>query len=494
MGELHLPNNLGGYMAHRYFKDNREYIEALRNTGDLVDVYQEVHWDLELGAIVRRICEKKAPAAYFHSITDYPGFTALGAPLATYRRLAMVLGLEPDAPIPKIAEEYKKRTTGNPIRPKIIDKKDAPCKEVILLGDKADLFELPAPMVHDGDGGRYLCTWHFVVAKDLDSDFTNWGMYRQMVYDEKTMVGPVLPFSDMGKMFYNKYVPKNLPMPFATVISPDPLSAIASAAPSPIDEADYAGMLMGEPVELVKCETCDLYVPAHAEIIIEGVILPNVQLDEAPFGEYTGYRTSPRDKRAVYRVKAITMRKDPILCVSNMGVPTDEGQLLRSFTLGLEMERLLREQGIPTTGVFMWPESTHHLVVVGVRPIYANIATQVGQLLFGSKLGPWFHMVVVVDDQTDIYDYNEVIHALCTKCHPKRGIRVEEHGVGTPLNPFASPEERIFGRAPKVIFDCIFPPEWPKSALPMKVSFNNVYPKEIQEKVLANWRKYGFKD
>ncbi len=481
-------------MAYKYFKDNREFIEALRKTGDLVDVRQEVHWDLELGAIVRRICEKKAPAAYFHKITDYPGFTAFGAPIATYRRLAITLGLPPETPIPGIAEEYVRRTKGKPIKPVVVDKKDAPCKEVIITGDDVDLFDLMAPMVHDGDGGRYLCTWHFVVAKDLDTDFVNWGMYRQMVYDETTMVGPILPFSDMGKMLYNKYAPKNIPMPFATVIGPDPISAIASSAPSPIDESDFAGMMCGEPIEVVKCETCDLYVPAHAEIIIEGVVLPNVTLEEAPFGEYTGYRTSPRDKRSVYKVKAITMRKDPIVTVSNMGMPVDEGQLLRSFTLGLEMERLLRDQGIPITGAYMWPESTHHLVVIGVKPIYANIATQIGQLVFGSKLGPWFHMVVVVDDQTDIYNKDEVIHALCTKCHPKRGIRIEEHGVGTPLNPFASPEERIYGRAPKVIFDCIFPPEWPKALVPIKVSFENVYPKEIKEKVLSNWHNYGFKE
>jgi 4-hydroxy-3-polyprenylbenzoate decarboxylase len=349
-------------------------------------------------------------------------------------------------------------------------------------------------MVHDGDGGRYICTWHFVVAKDLDTPTINWGMYRQMLFDEKTMVGPVLPFSDMGKMFYNKYAPKGIPMPFATVISPDPLSAIASCAPAAIPEDEFTSLLMGEPVEVVKCVTCDLYVPAHAEIIIEGVILPGVTIEEAPFGEYTGYRTSPRDNRTVYRVKAITMRKKPIMGVSNMGVPTDEGQLLRSFSLGLEMERMLRDQGIPVTGVYMLPESTHHMVVVGVKPIYANVATQIGQLVFGSKLGPWFHMVVVVDDTTDIYNKDEIIHALSTRCHPVTGIRVEPRGVGTPLNPYASPEERKFGRAPKVIFDCLWPPEWPTSEVPIKVSFNNVYPKEIQEKVLAKWNQYGFKD
>lgn len=482
-------------MAYKYYKDNREYIKALRKTGDLVEIKDEVDWDLEMGAIVRRMCEKKSPAAYFKKIKDYPGFEAFGAPIATYRRLAVSLGLDPDSPIPRIAQEYLTRTsTGKPQKPRILKAKDAPCKEVILKGDAANLMDLPAPMVHDGDGGRYICTWHFVVAKDLDTPAINWGMYRQMLFDEKTMVGPVLPFSDMGKMFYGKYAPRNMPMPFATVISPDPLSAIASCAPAAIPEDEFTSLLMGEPVEVVKCETSDLYVPAHAEIIVEGIIVPNLTIEEAPFGEYTGYRTSPREKRTVYRVNCITMRNKPIMSVSNMGVPTDEGQLLRSFSLGLEMERMLKDQGIPITGVYMLPESTHHLVVVGVKPAYANIATQIGQLVFGSKLGPWFHMVVVVDDKTDIYNKDELIHALSTKCHPVRGIRVEEHGVGTPLNPYASPEERMYGRAPKVIFDCLFPPEWPASMLPIKVSFDNVYPKEIQEKVLANWTKYGFKD
>jgi 4-hydroxy-3-polyprenylbenzoate decarboxylase len=482
-------------MPYKYYKDNRSYIDALLKTGDAVVVNEEVDWDLELGAIVRRMCEKRSPAAYFKHIKDYPDFDVIGAPIATHRRLAIAFGLPPETPIPEISAEYLRRTTGStPLPPKIIDRKNAPCKETVLLGDQADLMNLPAPMVHDGDGGRYICTWHFIVAKDLDTPTINWGMYRQMLFDGKTMVGPVLAFSDMGKMFYNKYVPGNIPMPFATVINPDPLSAIASCAPAAIPEDEFTSQLMGEPVEVVKCETCDLYVPAHAEIIIEGVIVPNVTIEEAPFGEYTGYRTSPRDKRTVYRVKAITMRKRPIMPVSNMGVPTDEGQLLRAFSLGLEMERMLKDQGIPVTGVYMLPESTHHLVVVGVKPLYANIATQIGQLVFGSKLGPWFHMVVVVDDTTDIYSKDELIHALSTKCHPVTGIRVTEHGVGTPLNPFVGPEERRYGVAPKVVFDCLFPPHWPASEVPIKVSFNNVYPKDIREKVLSKWRTYGFKD
>lgn len=481
-------------MPYRYFRDNREYIEALRKEGDLVDVKVEVDWDLELGAIVRRTCERKGPAPYFHKIKDYPQFSALGAPIATWRRLAIVLGLPPETPVSGIAEEWRRRTSGPTFKPEIVDKKDAPCKEIVVAGEDVDLFELPAPMVHDGDGGRYVGTWHFVVAKDEETGFVNWGMYRQMIYDERHMVGPILPFSDMGKIFYGKYEAKNKPMPFATVIGPDPLSALASLAPTPLPEAEFASQLMGEPVKLVKCETCDLYVPANAEIVLEGEILPNIRIDEAPFGEYTGYRTSPRDKRNVYRVKCITMRKNPIMTVSNMGVPVDEGQLLRSFTLAMDMEALLKGQGFPVTGVYMWPESTHHLLVIGVKPAYTGIAQQVASLVLGSKAASWFHIVVVVDDTTDVYSLEEVIHAICTKWHPVRGTILMPHGAGTPLNPFASPEERFTQKAPKVIIDCTFPLDWPKAFVPTKVSFREVYPTEIKEKVLRRWKEYGFRD
>jgi phenylphosphate carboxylase alpha subunit len=475
------------------YKDNRDFMKALDAAGDLVTINQEVDWDMEAGAIVRKVCEEKAASPLMNKIKDYPGHRYFGAPLATYRKLAISLGIDPNSSIPEIAEVYLSRTNKPPVKPVMVDKDKAPCKENIILGDDVDLLSLPAPMVHEGDGGRYLSTWHFVVTKDPDNGDVNWGMYRQMVYDTKTMTGPLLPFSDGGKVFHGKYVPRGKPMPFATVIGPDPVSAIAASAPSPIPEPEFAGMLMQKPIELVKCETVDLEVPANAEIIIEGEILPDYSLEEGPFGEYTGYRTSPRDLRTVYRVKAITYRNNPITTISNMGVPTDEGQLLRSFSLGLEMDKLLRSQGIPITGVYMLPESTHHLVVVGVKPIYTNVANQIGQTVFGSKLGPWFHMVIVVDDKTDIYNFDEVLHALTTRCHPNNGIHIMQ-GVGTPLYPFLSAAERKKSVGPKVLFDCTFPLDWDElSEVPKLVSFKTVYPQEIQDKVIANWEKYGFK-
>jgi 3-polyprenyl-4-hydroxybenzoate decarboxylase len=116
----------------------------------------------------------------------------------------------------------------------------------------------------------------------------------------------------------------------------------------------------------------------------------------------------------------------------------------------------------------------------------------VAQLVFGSKLGPWFHMVVVVDDKTDIYSKDALIHALSTKCDPGKGIRVYKDSVGTPFYPFLDQENRKHGRVDKVVFDCLLPTDWPIDQIPTKVSFDNVYPQEIQEKVLAKWKTYGF--
>lgn len=475
--------------------DNRQYLDELAKNGDMVRVEQEVDWDLEAGAIVRRVCETGSPVPLFENIKGYPGFRMSGALLSSYNRLAVALGLDFNTPIPEIGKAYTERTQGEPIPPVFVDNKNAPCKENILLGGDVDLFNLPIPMVHDGDGGRYAGTWHLVVAKHPDSGDINWGMYRLMVHDRRTMTGLVLPFSDMGKMFFGRCEPQNEALPFAVAIGPDPLSAMASSAPASIPEDQFVGMLRGKPVEMVKCETVDLEVPAHSEIIIEGHLVPNARLDEGPFGEYVGYRTSPRDKRMVYRVNCITYRNNAIMTMANMGMPTDEGQLLRSFSMALEMERLLRSQGIPITGVYMYPESTHHLVVVGVKPAYANIATQIANLVFGSKLSPWFYYVLVVEEDIDIYNWAEVMHAFATRCHPVTGIRVYEHGLASPVTPFLTTEDRLMLKGAQVLFDCTFPVHWDaKIDRPRLMSFRTGYPEDIIKRVEENWTAYGYNE
>ncbi len=474
-------------------QSNREYVERLLATGDCVRIDQEVDWDKEAGAIVRRVCEVGAPSPLMENMKDYPGFKYLGAPLSTYRRMAISLGMDPDSTLPEISKEYLKRTSSEPIDPVEIDRAAAPCKDNILTGDDVDLCKLPVPLVHDGDGGRYIGTWHAVITKQPVRGDSNCGMYRQMMYDSRTMCGAVFPFSDLGKTLSEHYGPGSEGMPFATAIGLSPLAAMAACAPSPIPESQLTGMLAGAPVELVKCETNDLLVPANAEIILEGEIVPDVMVEEGPFGEYTGYRTAPRMPRVTFRVHCITYRNNATMTISNMGVPTDEGQLLRSFSLGLELDKLLRSQGIPITGVYMHPRSTHHMMIVGVKPAYAGIATQISQLAFGSKLGPWFHMVMVVDDTIDIYNWDEVYHAFCTRCNPVRDIRVYEHTTGTALYPHATPHDRKYSMGSQVLFDCTWPLDWdPINDVPTVVSFKTVYTQDIQDKVTGNWEAYGF--
>lgn len=474
------------------YKDIRAYIEALEKTGDVVRVKQQVDWDLEVGAIVRRTCERQGPAILFENVKDYPGHAIFGAPIATFRRLAVAMGLEPATPPQEIMDEYDRRIA-SPVKP--IRATEGVCQEVVVRGEEVNLFDLPAPMVHDGDGGRYIGTWHMIVVKDPDSDWTNWGMYRLMIHNRKYMGGLCLPYSDQGRIFYGKYVPQNKPMPFAVAIGTDPLCGLVSMAPFGVgvSEVDYAGALRQEPVELVKCITNDIEVPANSEIVIEGEILPHDTVEEGPFGEYTGYRTGPRMPRSVYKVTCITHRKNPILTMSNMGMPVDDCALGMAVVWRSEIKKLLETHGIPLTGVYVPPEGVTSLVVVGVKKTYTNIAQQIGYLIFGSKFAaPWTNYVLVVDEDVNPYDMREVIHAWVTKCNPSRGITKLDQAICSPLIPYLNLEERKWSKGYKAILDCTWPLEWdPDNEVPPKSAFNQIYPPEIREKVLANWRNYG---
>ena len=228
------------------FDDNRGFIEALRRSGDLVEVEKEVSWDLELGAVSRLACEKDGPAVWFKRVTDYVDEVSVFVnPVATWRRIAIALGLEPTATVREIYEAYEKGEA-NPIDP--VEVTEAPCKQVVRSGADANLFDLPTPMLHEGDGGRYLGTWDLVISRDVDSGWVNWGMYRFMVYDAHHLTGFPRPTSHLGKVFQEHYVARGKPMPLAIAIGTDPLSHFAAAATYALggDEASLAGGLRGK--------------------------------------------------------------------------------------------------------------------------------------------------------------------------------------------------------------------------------------------------------
>ncbi len=474
------------------FKDLREYLATLEKYDEVQRIEKQVDWSLEAGAILRRCYEIGLRAPFFQNIKDYPGHRMFGGTLGSYRRIAIALGMPPETSYNELMEVYIERKK-NLIKPIIV--KDAPCKENIYLGDEVDLFKLPAPMLHDGDGGRYLCTWHVTVSQDPDSEWVNWGMYRAMIHNRNTLTGIIGPHQHIG-MLYHKYELNNQPMPFAIAIGPEPICCAVAGTQIPhgISEVEVAGGLRGEPVEIVKGETVDLYVPASAEIVIEGEILPRERIPEGPFGEFTGYRTSAVIDRPVYKVKAITHRNNPILTMSCMGVPVDEDHALHSLTSGAEILNELREKGIPVAGLHCYAECSYQLVVVSIkRTGVANMAYAVSNTVRANKAGQRNPYLIVVDDDIDPGNIYQVMHALTTKCHPARGIHKHNAATGFSLQPFLNPHERRYLLSAAATFDCTWPVDWDQETeVPKRCSFDNIYPKEIQEHVLQNWSNYGF--
>lgn len=471
--------------------DNRSFVDSLRASGDLVEVEKEVSWDLELGAISRLACEKEGPAIWFKRIVDYGDDVSVFVnPVATWRRIAVALGLPADASVREIYAAYE-RGEAAPVPP--VEVTAAPCKEVVRQAD-ADLFDLPTPMLHEGDGGRYLGTWDLVISRAPDTAWVNWGMYRFMVYDEKHMTGFPRPTSHLGKIFQEHYVPRGLPMPLAIAIGSDPLSHFAAAATYLLggDEAGLAGGLRGRPVETVRCETNDLFVPACAEIVIEGEVLPDRVGLEGPYGEYPGYRTGEMGNGILFRTTAITHRRNPVLTVDATGYK-DDSSTVTALSGALAVKRRLERHGVPVRDVYVPPEGAVHMAVISVDYGGKAVAEEVLRTLTSRRA--LLSKLFLVDTDTDVFDMGKVVHAFATKCHPANGIHVIHYeGRANTLTPCYSQGERAAQRGATVLYDCTWPGEWSREwEVPVKATLDSIFSKKVQEKVRANWSAYGFK-
>ncbi|MDI7259869.1 MAG: UbiD family decarboxylase [Thermodesulfobacteriota bacterium] len=471
-------------------KDLRGFIQALEKTRDVVHIKKEVDWDVEAGAISRRVYEMSGPALLFENIKDYPENRIFAGSLGTYRRVAIAMGLPPDTSLKDIYKEYERRYD-HAIKPVIVN--DGSCKENVLLGEKVDLNRFPAPMVHEGDGGRYIGTWDLVVCKDPDSDWVNWGMYRFMIHNEKFIVGFPRLHSHLGMLLHQKYLPKNRAMPIALVIGAHPLYHLAASGsyPKGVTEADFAGSLTQRPVELIRCETSELLVPAQSEIVIEAEIVPNGVAPEGPFGEYPGYRTEGVRMGVLARVNAMTFRNSPILTMISLGMPPDDNSVATPIASAIAVKQYLLRKEIPVVDVYSPPEAALHTIIVSVKSGGRAIVNKILDSLT-TRRADW-SKVIVVDNDVDPFNLFQVVHAFSVKCHPKRGIIVREieAGKGNPLTPAYTAEERRAMEGAIVAFDCTWPPEWPKDAIPVKSAFETIYTEEIKNKVIDHWKNYG---
>jgi 4-hydroxy-3-polyprenylbenzoate decarboxylase len=477
--------------------DLRAYIGALEGLGELQRIEREVDWSLELGGVIRRSYDLRAPAPFFLRVKDTPpGFRALGAPLGlssnpgrAYARLATSLGLDPATGYVDLMERFIEKRRSR-IKPVIVE--GGPCKENVRRGEEVDLEMFPVPWIHEGDGGRYIGTWHAFITKDPETGWTNWGMYRMMLHDKRS-TGLWAGASQHGSVHLSRYWSRGEPMPFAVALGTEPVTPIVCSlriAPL-VNEADVIGGLRGEPLELVKCETVDLYVPATSEIVLEGKVYPDDREMEGPFGEYTGYRAAERSPRPVCRVECVTFRNDPILPVTCMGTPVDDAAALRPLVVA-EILDDLRQSGYPIRMVYSPPEAMPTMLFVSSQVPYPHYPRNLADAIFGNPATRGIHSLFLFDEDVDVTHTEEALWAFSTRCHPERGIHKMSRTAGSPLHPWLSTEERKSFTSARVLLDCTWPKDWKPEEIPVKASFDVMWPKEIQEKVLMRWLEYGY--
>ena len=188
------------------FRDHRDFFAVLEKEGELLRIGQEVDWDLEVGAIGRRVYEMEGPCLLFEKIKDYQkGFRISNGTTGTWSRVALAMGLSKKTSVREIYRVYEEKLEKK-IPPRIVKKEDAPCKENIMIGDDIDLYKFPSPMIHEGDGGRYIGTWDLVVCNDPETGWTNWGMYRFMVHTKDWLTGWPQPTSQLAMIFKKHYL------------------------------------------------------------------------------------------------------------------------------------------------------------------------------------------------------------------------------------------------------------------------------------------------
>ncbi len=484
-------------MAYPYH-DLREFMDACNQAGEMVTIDREVDWNLEVGAIARRITEIGAPMAFMPKVRGCKeGFSILASPIAKgwngdFSRVAIALGMDANTPFQTLMDEFISRSK-SPIRP--LQVATGPCKENILTGADINLFNFPAPYLHEGDGGRYIDTFGVTACQDPDSAWVNWGVYRHMIHRKSIMGGIVNPFQHIGMIYYQKYEARNKPMPFSIFFGGCPTAAMVGsmAIPAGVSEAEIAGGLRRAPLHLVKCETNDLLVPATAEIVIEGHVLPYERWDEGPFGEATGYRASPRMPRPVFRVDCITHRNNPIMPISCPGIELDECEILFSvFSLTAGMERDLRESGLPVRSVLAPPGLKFAALLVTVEKGHPGIADRVVSVVRSSKMGVFFQYVMVTDEDVDVTNLPETMHAILAKTHPVNGVQIMELAPGHPLIPFSDLHDKLHSRGASLTFDGTTPVDWfADGQAPKRVSFKEFYSQEIQDRVNAKWGEFG---
>lgn len=408
--------------------DLRAFLSYLGARGELAVIDDPIDPHFEVAAHIRRSSDVGGPAFLFRNVKGTRMRTAAGLFCSTSKALH---ALETDS-----HEEATARfadAIANPVAPIVVP--SGPCKEVVLTGDDVDLGQLPIATYSEQDPGPFI-TVGVEITKDVETGVRNAGMYRMQLFGRRELGLAASPFSDFDAI-YRRAEAMGKRLELAVAIGVDPVVQLATQARVPygFDELGVAGALHGAPVELVSCETVDIEVPATSEIVLEGYFEPGERRAEGPFGEFTGY-VGPGGTEPVFHCTAMTTRHDPIFQAGLTGVPITENHVLKQLPMEANLLASLRGAYPDITGVSYLPEGgAEFLAVVGLRQRYVNQAKNVALSALGGVAHP--KMVVVVDDDIDIYDPVKVWWAVLTRAQPADDVIIIPKAAGGQLDPSA---------------------------------------------------------
>ena len=467
----------------------RDFIAFLESKGELLRITREINRDLEITELTDRV--SKSPdgkALLFENVRGFKTPVLINA-FGSFKRMAWALGVEnvgeiadqignlikPDLPesfiekikmLPKLVEMAH-------YPPKII--KSGPSQEI---EEKPNLDSIPILKCWPGDGGRFI-TLPLVITKDPDSGIRNVGIYRMQAYDSQTTGMHWHAHKGGAKHFLVSREKGIKRMDVAVAIGADPATIYAASAPLPenIDEFIFAGFLRKRPVELVKCKTIDLEVPANSEYILEGYLDTSELRKEGPFGDHTGYY-SLSDNYPVFHVTHQTRRSDPIYPATVVGKPPMEDCYMGKATeriflpiLKMQLPEIV-DINLPIEGVF------HNLAFVSIRKTYPGQAKKVACAMWGLGQLAFTKIIIVVDDDIDIQNTSDVLWRLGNNVSPRRDMMIVDGPIDALDHASPSP---LYGS--KVVIDATkkLPEEGHQREWPDSIKMSDDVKKRIDE-------------
>lgn len=483
-----------------HFEDLREFVESLEKIDQLKRIKTRVSVDLEIAEILRRVMYKnEGPAVLFENVEGYK-IPVLGNAFGSLRRLKIALDMEN---FEEIGERMSALTRLKiphgllnkfKMLPKLSEIADygpksvngGPITEVIETSNPS-LDILPIIKSFPKDAGRFI-TFGITVTKNPETLIRNMGVYRLQVMDSKKAIMH-WQIHKRGALHYEMNKENSQKTEVAIVIGADPATVFSAVAPVPegLDKFLFAGITRKKGIDLVKCRTIDVEVPATAEIVLEGYVDPSELNVEGPFGDHTGYYTPP-EPFPTFTLTGIMMRKNPIYLTTVVGKPILEdayiGKVIeRSF---LPLVRLFQPEvvdfSMPPAGWFQG------LAIVSIKKRYPGQAKKVMMGLWGMGQLSLTKILILVDQDVNVHDMNDVIWAVTTRADPKRDTMLIDNAPTDTLDP-ASP---LLNLGSKMGIDAT------------KKMKEEGYERPIQEEALPNestvslvtkkWNEYGFQE